>query len=50
MDGQPYTLNITRNAGRTGWGDNVGIQWQIDVNASGAGYHEWIDKGTLSIW
>ncbi len=50
VDGQPYTLNVTRNAGRTGWKDNLGIQWQLDVNATGAGYHEWIDKGTLTIW
>jgi hypothetical protein len=50
VDGQSYTLNTTRNAARTGWGDNVGIQWQIDVNASGTGYHEWIDKGILTIW
>ncbi len=50
VDGQSYTLNTTRNAGRTGWGDNVGIQWQLDVNATGGGYHEWIDKGTLTIW
>lgn len=50
VDGKSYTLNTTRNAARTGWSDNVGIQWQLDVNASGAGYHEWIDKGTLTIW
>lgn len=50
VDGQPYTLNITRNAGKTGWKDNVGVQWQLDVNSSGAGYHQWIDKGTLTIW
>lgn len=50
VDGQPHTINTTRNAGRTGWGDNLGIQWQLDVNSSGAGYHEWIDKGTLTIW
>ncbi len=50
VDGQSYSLNITRNAGTTGWSDNLGIQWQLDVNATGAGYHEWIDKGTLTIW
>ena len=50
VDGKSYSLNITRNAGRTGWNDNVGIQWQLDVNSTGAGYHEWIDKGTLTIW
>ena len=50
VDGKSYSLNIVRNAARTGWSDNVGIQWQLDVNATGAGYHEWIDKGTLTIW
>jgi hypothetical protein len=50
VDGQPYTVNITRNARRTSWKDNVGVQWQLDVNASGAGYREWVDKGILTIW
>lgn len=50
VDGQAYPMNITRNAGWTGWGDNVGVQWQMDVNATGAGYREWIDAARLTIW
>ena len=50
VDGKSYPLNITRNAARTGWKDNVGVQWQLDVNRTGAGYKQWIDKGTLTIW
>ena len=43
-------LNITRNARNLGWSDNLGVQWQLDVNASGQGYHEWIDNVTLTVW
>lgn len=50
VDGQSHTLNITRNAGRTGWSDNVGIQWQLDVNATGGGFREWVDDAKLTIW
>ena len=51
VDGQSHpNLNITRNARYLAWGDNLGVQWQIDVNASGQGYHEWIDQVTLTIW
>ncbi len=50
VDGTPHTLNVTHNARNLGWSDNVGVQWQLDVNASGQGYHEWVDKATLTIW
>jgi hypothetical protein len=50
VDGQPYTLNITRRARHNGWNNNVGVQWQLDVNATGAGYNEWVDKAKLTIW
>jgi hypothetical protein len=50
VDGQPYSLNTTRNANYVAWEDNVGVQWQLDVNAKGSGYHEWVDKATLTIW
>ncbi len=50
VDGQPTSPNVTRNARYLGWSDNVGVQWQLDVNASGQGYHEWVDSATLSIW
>ena len=50
VDGVVYNLNQTQPAKYLAWGDNVGVQWQLDVNASGTGYHEWVDKATLSIW
>jgi hypothetical protein len=50
VDGHSYAVNITRNASRTGWQDNVGVQWQLDVNATGAGYREWVDNAKLTIW
>ena len=50
VDGHSYPLNITRNARYLAWSDNLGVQWQLDVNASGQGYHEWVDKATLTVW
>ncbi|MGC2109407.1 MAG: hypothetical protein WA655_07810 [Candidatus Korobacteraceae bacterium] len=50
VDGHSYPVNVTRNARNLGWGDNLGVQWQLDVNATGEGYHEWVDTATLSIW
>ncbi len=50
VDGVPYTLNQTQPAKYLGWGDNLGVQWQLDVNASGTGYHEWVDNANLTIW
>jgi len=50
VDGQSHPVNITRNSRNLGWSDNVGVQWQLDVNGSGEGYHEWIDNATLAIW
>jgi hypothetical protein len=50
VDGVAYTLNQTQPAKNLGWADNLGAQWQLDVNATGGGYHEWVDKATLSVW
>ena len=50
VDGNSRPVNITGHAKNLGWSDNVGVQWQIDVNASGQGYHEWIDSASLAIW
>lgn len=50
LDGKSYPLNITRKAGWTGWKNNTGVQWQLDVNATGAGYHIWVDKASLTVW
>ena len=50
VDGQSTPVNVTRNARNLHWSDNVGVQWQLDVNAGGEGYHEWVDSATLTIW
>ncbi len=50
VDGQSHGLNITHTAKNLHWGDNLGVQWQLDVNARGQGYHEWIDNASLAIW
>jgi hypothetical protein len=50
VDGQSHTVNYTGTAKNLGWGNNLGVQWQLDDNASGGGYHEWIDTATLTIW
>ncbi len=50
VDGHSYPVNTTRNARNLGWSNNLGVQWQLDVNASGEGYHEWVDNATLTIW
>jgi hypothetical protein len=50
VDGVPYTVNQTQSAKYLAWGDNAGAQWQLDVNASGTGFHEWVDNANLTIW
>lgn len=50
VDGVVYNLNQTQPAKYLAWGSNLGVQWQLDVNASGTGYHEWVDKASLTIW
>jgi hypothetical protein len=50
VDGVAYNLNQTQPAKNLGWGDNSGVQWQLDVNGSGTGYHEWVDNATWTIW
>jgi hypothetical protein len=50
VDGIVNSVNFTGNARYLGWGDNLGVQWQLDVDASGQGYHEWVDQATLTIW
>lgn len=50
VDGVIYNLNQTQPAKYLGWPDNSGCQWQLDVNAKGGGYHEWVDNAKLSIW
>lgn len=50
IDGQSTPVNITGNALYLNWRDNVGVQWQLDVNANGSGYNEWVDNAKLTVW
>jgi hypothetical protein len=50
VDGNVYNLNQTQPAAYLGWSDNLGAQWQLDVNANGGGYHEWVDQANLTVW
>ena len=50
VDGHNYPVNITHSAKNLGWSDNLGVQFQLDVNASGEGYHEWTDNVKLTVW
>ncbi len=50
VDGVPHTVNQTYSAKYLNWGSNLGVQYQLDVNASGQGYHEWFDNSKLTIW
>jgi len=50
IDGKSIPVNITGNALYLNWGNNVGVQWQLDQNANGSGHHEWMDNAKLTIW
>jgi hypothetical protein len=50
VNGTSTPVNLTRNAKYFGWPDEVGVQRQLDVNATGQGYHEWVDQVTLTVW
>lgn len=51
VDGVAYTLNQTQPALYLwAWADNTGAQWQLDTNANSAGFHEWVDNATLTMW
>jgi hypothetical protein len=48
VDGNGHTVNYTGTAKNLNWGDNLGVQWQLDDNVSGGGYEEWVDESTLA--
>jgi hypothetical protein len=50
VDGKSTSVNYTGYAKNLNWSDNLGVQWQLDVNATGGGYDEWIDNVQLAIW
>lgn len=50
VDGNVIPVNITRTARYNGWSHNLGQQFQLDVNSTGQGYHEWVDRVKLTAW
>ncbi len=50
VDGVAHFVNATYTAKDLNWGDNIGVQYQLDVNASGHGYSEWFDQVKLTVW
>jgi hypothetical protein len=50
VDGVSRPMNITQKAKDVGWSNNSGVQFQLDVNASGSPIKAWIEKSTLTVW
>ncbi len=50
VDGIPHIINQTYSAKNVGWDHNIGVQYQLDVNATGQGYREWFDEAKLTVW
>jgi hypothetical protein len=45
-----YHFNKAMPSGKTSWGDNMGVQFQIDIGKKGMEMQEWVDKVTLTVW
>jgi len=47
-----YSWDLSYPSGPTplGWTDNMGVQFQMDIGASGAQMQEWVDQVTLTVW
>lgn len=50
FDGTGYGFNQTWTVNSTPWQDQVGLQYQLDQDATGTPLHEWVDKVTLTMW
>jgi hypothetical protein len=51
LDGVPHVLNLTEPSGPlpSGWGDNLGVQWQLDTASVPIAFNQWIDNVKLTI-
>ena len=47
-----YNFNIALPSGPTpsGWTDNLGVQFQMDIGPTGTSMEEWVDEVTLTVW
>jgi hypothetical protein len=50
VDGNAHHFDRTFQTNWAGWDDSVGVQFQLDQDASGTPLHEWVDNVKLSIW
>ena len=50
VDGVPNSMEVTYGVTNVGFGDNLGFQFQLDNNSSGAAVYEWIDQVTFTVW
>jgi hypothetical protein len=50
VNGKSTPINLVRNALYLNWGNNSGVQWQLDVNANGSAYNEWVDNAKFTVW
>jgi hypothetical protein len=50
VDGTSYALNQSYSAENNGWDGQVGVQYQLDDNATGGAYQEWVDNVALTAW
>jgi hypothetical protein len=50
VDGTAYYVNQTYYGSANGWGDKVGVQYQLDLGPDGVDNKIWVDKVKLSIW
>jgi hypothetical protein len=45
-----HSLEMTYGVTNVGFADNLGFQFQLDNNSSGAAVYEWIDQVTFTVW
>jgi hypothetical protein len=52
MSQQTYSFNQAFAAGTLpiGWGENLGVQFQMDIGPTGAAMQEWVDQVSLTAW
>jgi len=52
IDGKLHTLNLVEPSGPlpAGWGETVGVQWQLDTASQPTAFNEWIDNVKLTMW
>lgn len=52
VSNKSYTLNLTTSSGPlpSGWSENMGVQFQMDIGPNGTTMNEWVDRVNLTVW